>query len=290
MSYGLSIARLTFPDFANCDHLPAAEAIIRGLARREAQDPAFLIHTSGTMILAWETIQEGTWGETRPKVYDDWEGVTELISQPDVADHRHVDKVVLAASLSYPAKIKTAIVCPPTIYGKGRGPDNRRSVQIYKATEAFLKSQQAAMVNKGLNKWNEVHVADLAKLYLLLGEAAVQGGPPATWNDQGYYLAENGSFVWGEMLAAVAKEAHSQGLVPSPDAKQLSAEEINALFGFSWARAAVGTDSQGKAIRAKKLLGWRPTERSLLEEVPTVVTDEAKALGLIKSHAEQVAL
>lgn len=270
--------------------MPAAEAIIRGLARREAQTPAFLIHTSGTMILAWETIKEETWGETRSKVYNDWDGVSELTSLPDGADHRHVDKVVLDASQSYPGKIKTAIVCPPTIYGKGRGPDNQRSVQIYRATETFLKFQQAAMVNKGLNKWHGVHVKDLAKLYLLLGEAAVQGGPPATWDDQGYYLAENGAFVWGEVLAAVAKEAHSQGLLPSPDTKQLSAEEINTLFGFRYARSAIGSDSQGKSLRARNLLGWKPAERSLMDEIPTVVTDEAKALGLIKSHAEQVPL
>lgn len=143
------------------------------------------------MILAWKTIREGSYGEKQEKEYNDWEGVTELISFPDEAAHRHVDKVVLAASKTTdPDKIKTAIVCPCTIYGEGRGPDNRRSVQVYKATEAFLKNKQAYVTGKGQNTWNQIHVKDLSKLYVLLGEAANAGGPPATWNDQGKTLEQ----------------------------------------------------------------------------------------------------
>lgn len=240
------------------------------------------------MILAWETIQEGTYGETRPKVYNDWDGVYELTSLPDGAAHRHVDKVVLAAPQKFPGKIKTAIVCPPTIYGRGRGPDNRRSMQIYRATEAFLKAKQAAMVNKGRNKWHQVHVFDLSKLYLLLGEAAAAGGPPATWDDQGYYLAENGSFVWGDILEAVAKQAYREGLLASSEIKQLSGNDLIELFSSTSGVKAIGTDSQGQSIRGKTLLGWQPQERSLMEEIPTIVEEEARALGLIKSHADQV--
>jgi len=277
---------LTATDFANCDHLPSAEAIARGLAKRQASTPGFWIHTSGTLILGWQSMKEGSFGETREKVHNDWDGVSELVTLPDGAAHRHVDKVVLAASKEYPDKIKTAIVCPPTIYGKGRGPGNTRSVQVYKAAEAFLKEGQAFVVGKGENQWHEVHVADLSKLYLLLGEAAAAGGPPATWNEQGYYLAENGSFVWGEILTAVAKEANKQGVLPSAEVKHLSVEDSKKVS--PWLHIGTGTDSRGEAIRGKKLLGWKPHEKSLLEEIPTIVADEAKALGLIKGHAEKV--
>ena len=71
------------------------------------------------MILGWQSIRENYLGETRDKVYDDWDGIDELITLPDGAAHRHVDKIVLAASKANPDKIKTAIVCPPTIYGRG---------------------------------------------------------------------------------------------------------------------------------------------------------------------------
>lgn len=130
-------------------------------------------------------MQEGSYGDPQDKEYNDWEGVSELISLPDGAAHRHVDTVVLAASQTDPEKIKTAIVCPCTIYGEGRGPDNRRSVQVYNAAQSFLQLGQAYMTGKGQNRWNQIHVKDLSKLYVHLGEAAVAGGPPATWNDQG---------------------------------------------------------------------------------------------------------
>jgi THO complex subunit 2 len=111
-----------------------------------------------------------------------------------------VDKVVLAASATHPAKIKTAIVCQPTIYGAGRGPGNRRSVQVNLATKTFLEQREAFSVGKGQNVWHGVYVQDLSSLFLLLGETATNGGSPATWNDQGYYLAKKGHFVWRDVF------------------------------------------------------------------------------------------
>ena len=157
---------------------------------------------------------------------------------------------------------------------------------MYKSAEAFLKIGQAFMVGKGENKWHHVHVADLARLYILLGEAATAGGPPATWNEQGYYLAENGSIAWGEIMTALGKEAHKQGVLPSAEVKQVSVDWADKAPPFP--TKSTGSDSRGDSIRGKKLLGWQPRERSLLDEIPTIVSDEAKALGLIKGHAEKV--
>ncbi len=270
--------------FANCDDEPSAQAIAKGLARRSAESgPAFWIHTSGTLILGAETIANEKFGDRLDKVFDDWDHVDELMAHPDEAPHRNVDKIVLA---SYSDTVKTAIVCPPTIYGPGRGPDNTRSVQIYKATEAFLKHQQAFKVGKGANIWHAVHVQDLSELYLLLGEAAANGGAPATWNDQGYYLAESGSFVWGDVLQSIANIAHKDGLLPSADVKSYTPEEADALF--PGAKYSIGTNSRGVSIRAKKLLGWKPKMPSIEDELPNAVESEARLLGMIKGHAAKV--
>jgi len=69
------------------------------------------------------------YGEPNGKTYNDWEGVGALTSLPDHALHRDVDTIVLSCAKNNPDKVKTAIVCPPTIYGPGRGPDNGRSNQ-----------------------------------------------------------------------------------------------------------------------------------------------------------------
>ena len=58
------------------------------------------------------------YGEAPTIGYDDDKGVDELTSLPDHAFHRDVDKVVLEAGIKYSDSVKTAVVCPPTIYGK----------------------------------------------------------------------------------------------------------------------------------------------------------------------------
>ncbi|KAL6249969.1 hypothetical protein RBB50_002270 [Rhinocladiella similis] len=269
--------------FANCDHVPSAQAISRGLAQRQREGNGYWIHTSGTLILGYETITKEAFGERLDKVFDDWEKVNELTSQPHEAPHRDVDEVVLAAGSEI---VKTAIVCPPTIIGAGRGPDNARSVQLYNATAAFLKHKQGFKVGKGENIWHHINVQDLSELYLLLGEAAVNGGSPATWNDQGYYLAENGSFVWGEVLEEVAKIAHKEGLLPDSTLKSYAPKEADQIMPF--AAYMVGTNSRGVSERGKRLLGWTPKKRDIQAELVTTVESEAHLLGLKKSHAEKV--
>ncbi|OAL30034.1 hypothetical protein AYO20_08938 [Fonsecaea nubica] len=240
--------------FANCDHEGSARAIAKGLARRNREGPGYWIHTSGTLILGWETIDLADFGNRLDKVYDDWNNVGELISQPDHAAHRNVDKIVLAASSD---KVKTAI------------------------------RQKAFKVGKGENVWHEIHVQDLSNLYLLLGEAAVNGGSPATWNDQGYYLAENGPFVWGDVIQEIANVAHKKGLLPEATVESLSPTEAETFLPY--ARLLMGTNSRGVSIRGKKLLGWKPAMHGIMEEIPECVESEAELLGLIKRHAAKVA-
>lgn len=264
------------------DHFAAAEAILAGLRQRVEQGKqAFLVHVSGTGILTFEDIGAKTVGIKREKVYDDWEGVGTVTSLPDEALHRNVDKLVLGSGL------KTAIVCPPTIYGPGRGPDNKRSMQIYSLSKTVLQRGKGLLVGEGKNFWTQVHVQDLSDLLVKLVEEAVSGGGRATWGTEGYYFAENGDFCWGDVQRQVAEEAHKQGFIGDGSVESLSREKVAAISKFapySW-----GSNSRARAIRARKLLDWNPTRRSLEEEIPDIVNGEALALGLIKTHAEKAA-
>ena len=175
-------------------------------------------------------------------------------------------------------RVKTAIVCPPTIYGPGRGPGNQRSFQIYNLAKRVLETKKGIQVGKGQNIWHQIHVNDLSDLYLRLGEEATQGGGKATWGKEGYYLAENGSFVWGEIQKAVAKAAADKGLIPSPEPSVLDEKQTEAVFSvgpYAW-----GTNSRGHAIRGRKLLGWNPHRPAAIDLVPSIVDGEAKSLGL----------
>lgn len=270
---------------ANADHPGAAAAIVNGLAQKTT--PTYLIHTSGTGIVSSADLDRNTFGELNSHTYDDWTGIKEVTSLPDSYEHRGVDKIVLAAAAKNPAHVFTAIVCPPCIYGPGRGPDNQRSMQAYDLSKATLNRGKGFQVNAGQNIWHEVHIQDLSNAYLGLVTAALQpGGGKATWNDEGYYFAENGEIVWGEISKKIAQIAKEKKLIETEEIDSLPPDEANKLM--RGARFLIGTNSRCKAVRARELLGWVPKQKSLGELLPEIVESEARALGLIKGHAEKV--
>jgi nucleoside-diphosphate-sugar epimerase len=221
--------------------------------------------------------------------YDDLEDVSALTNLPDSAFHRNVDKVVLEAGMANPDVVKTAIVCPPTIYGPGRGPGSSRSRQVYTLASATLKLGKALQLGTGLTEWDNVHVHDLSDLLVLLVKAAVANKSDVVdelWGEKGYFLAENGHHVWGVVAKQVAEAAYEAGYIPSVEVETVSADRAKEIAGFeavSW-----GLNSKGFAKRGRKFLGWSPKGRSLEEEIPDIVDGEAKLLGLKKGHKEKV--
>lgn len=284
----------SFADWAHADHEPSAQAIIKGLASHEPSKPGFLIHTSGTGILMWQDTAEaetnGYGKNFREKIYDDLENVGEVTSLPDEASHRNVDKIVLAAAKDLADRLKTAIVCPPTIYGPGRGPDNQRSLQVPELIRCSLEQGQAIKVNEGKTYWCDVHIHDLSALFLKLVEEAAAGGStkewpgkPATWGPEGYYFCENGEHVWGEVSQWIADEAKKEKLIESSEVKSVTADEAEALAQYG--NLLWGANSRSRAKRAKVLFGWKPEGCSLKEDIPRAVAVEASRLKIKPGHA-----
>lgn len=227
-----------------------------------------------------------TFGEPDDKVFDDYDGVSELTNLPADAFHRNVDEIVLGAGTrdadTSKSAVRTAIVCPPTIYGQGRGPVSGRGRQVYELASFVLKEGYAPRIGRGLARWNNVHVHDLSVVFQLLVEAALD---PARrddgeiWGEKGYFLTENGEHSWGDLASLVGKEAHGQGFLDkAPEVKELSYDEaVKSSAGFE--AASWGMNSRAKAIRAKKVLGWKPREGSLEDEIPAIVRSEASRAG-----------
>jgi len=100
------------------DHEGAAKAIASGLAEGHTpSNPGFWLHTGGTGILTYDDSKNNRLGEWSTKEYNDLSGVDELTHLPDDAFHRNIDKIVLEVGTKYADRVKTALVCPPTIYG-----------------------------------------------------------------------------------------------------------------------------------------------------------------------------
>lgn len=237
------------------------------------------------------------YGETSNKVYSDVDGIDEvrgLIGK--YASSRLVDNFILNLSKSSSGP-KTAVVFPPLIYGRGRGPVNQRSVQVPELAKATLQRRGAIQVGKGQSIWSNVHITDISQIFVQLVEKAVQGEEGDFWNENGLYFAENGGLVrkldfqkyictllthtqqtFHQISQSIAQEAHKLGLVDSLSVAELThgqADELSGHAGILW-----GTNAREEAQRARKLLGWSPSGRSLTEEIPAAVEVEKERLGL----------
>lgn len=272
---------------ADCDHVASAQAIIAGMARSGKK--SHLIHVSGTGLVTFEDLSNNTYGIKREKIWDDWDNITQVTDElPDAAIHRNVDKMILGSNQASAGSIQSAIVCPPCIYGPGRGPDNKRSVQVYEMAKSTLKRSKGFVVGQGLNLWAEIHVQDLSEIFLALVTAALSpAGAKATWNKEGYYFAESGEFCWGNVGRKIGEIAFQKKLINHEGIDMVTkeqADEMRPFGGFVW-----GTNSRCKAIRARKLLGWTPRQKRLFNLLPEIVENEAKLLGRIRQHAEEAA-
>jgi nucleoside-diphosphate-sugar epimerase len=221
------------------------------------------------------------YGEPSDKVFNDLEGVDELTHLPDHAQHRHVDAIVLAAAERHGDSVKVAIVCPPCIYGPGRGPVNGRSRQIYNLARTALINQKVYVFGRGLARWNFTHIHDVSCLFALLADAAaINNANAELWGPRsGYFLVDSGTIeedqhAWGDVARWVADAAVARVYMAKVETMPVPDKETAiGVHGLSW-----GTNARGQAGRARKFLGWRPAGRGVREEIPDIVESEYQLL------------
>ena len=281
---GCELRVLKFTDSGNSDHEPSIKAIIAGLVQRDSN--TFLIHLGGTGVVAdWQS--PDYLGRLNPKIWSDIENIDEITSLPDEALHRNVDKIILDAGVRHSNKLKTAICCPPDIYGPGRGPGRTSSVYCPVFVEEIKKTGSAFYANEGTNTRSWVHIEDLMTIYLKLVEAAVVGGGNANWgkdvfcppsttktrnrvlnfNHQGYYFASSQEASQVDIARATAKILQKHGIIQTSEPKQLSLDQVDAKmsrFGVPHiASYMFAANSRTRADRATTVLGYKPSAPSL---------------------------
>jgi hypothetical protein len=270
----------------SADNASAAKAIAKGLAAGHTpENPGYWIHLSGAGIFIWHDIEHKRFGEApvSEQTYNDLEGVDRLLNLPDTAIHRGVDKIVQAANSD---SVKTLIIAPPTIHGTGTGPVNTRSVQVPNLALATFQLGYAPIVGAGKTEWDNVHIDDLADLFLRFVDATQDPSKranPEIFGLNGYFLARQGTHKWSDVAAWIAEEASRRGYLPGAVTKSVPFETVVAtelLAAGSW-----GTNSKGESERAKKYLGWEPKAAALKETIVELVEVEARALGLSKNES-----
>jgi nucleoside-diphosphate-sugar epimerase len=123
-------------------------------------------------------------GKLSPKIWSDIDDLDEITSRPDGELHRNVDKIIQKAASEHGEKLKTAIMCPPDIYGPGRGPGRTQSSHIPAEWNEIQKIGHPFYAGDGTNTKSWVHMDDLMALYLNVVEAAAAGGKGADWGKE----------------------------------------------------------------------------------------------------------
>ncbi|KAK1236185.1 hypothetical protein PQX77_000561 [Marasmius sp. AFHP31] len=238
-------------DAANADHPKGVGAMVKGLEKRKAATgkTPIMIHLSGTGALTDDAKGEFA----AEKVYEDLD-CAEIRAIPTSYVHRGTDDIVEKAAEA--GTIKGYVIMPPLIYGRGTGPFSRTSVQIPALIRGTLKLKQAPYIGKGLGLWNGVHVQDLINLYMVLLEDALSANPKAPTGAEGYYFCATDSYQWKQLAEEVGKRLHAKGVIPTPEARPVTAEEELDVFG-AWSGFAYASNSRSKAGKAYKY-GWKP--------------------------------
>jgi nucleoside-diphosphate-sugar epimerase len=216
---------------ASSDHRGAVETLIAAMSGSGKP----LIHSSGTSIvadLAMGEPSERTFYETTP-----------IEPLPERTARVAIDRLVLAA----PA-IRSIVLCNAMVYGPALGPP-AQSVQIPALVGQAKKSGVTRYVGRGLNRWSNVHIADVAAMYVL----ALAKAPAGT-----FVYVESGEESLGEIAKAIAARL-SLGTPQS-----WSAAEAIAAWGRNLAVLSLGSNSR---VRGKAALGfgWSPTRASVTQ-------------------------
>ena len=216
---------------ANSGHRGAVEALIAGLAGSNKP----LVHTSGTSVVA-----DRAMGEPSDRIFHE---ETPIQPEPERVARVAIDRLVLDAP-----GIRSVVLCNSMIYGNALGVP-AQSVQLPVLAQQAKASGVARYIGRGLNRWSNVHIADVASLYVL----AVAKAPAGS-----FMYVENGEEALGEIVQAIAKRLDIGA------AQSWPAEQAIAAWGREKATFSLGSNSRVRGRRAAEL-GWMPRHRSITE-------------------------
>jgi nucleoside-diphosphate-sugar epimerase len=220
---------------ANSDNAFVVHALLTGLK----DSGKTLIQTSGSSVVgAYDN------GEASEDTFDE---DTPFTPQPEKAMRVAIDQQVLAAAKS---GVRSIVIRPTLIYGRGIGVA-ATSIQLPKLIDVARKHGVPRHVGRGLNIWGNVHIGDVADLYVLALEKASAGS---------LFYAENGE-------ANFKSVAQSIGRMLGLGEKTQDWPIGEAVEGLGpGAYLSFGSNSRVRGVQSRKL-GWQPKSGTLFDEI-----------------------
>lgn len=267
------------------DHEPSLNAIISGLFKRPT--PGYLLHLSGTGIVSDYTADSPSYlGKLNPKIWSDIDSLPEIKSLPDSALHRNTEKILHDTVRHHSDKINIAIMCPPDIYGKGRGLVKTHSAFV----PMFIHEIQSTMggkvfyYNEGTNTRSWVHIDDLMRIYLRVVEAAASSSDKKNfgWNAEGYYFASTQEHSHIDIAKATGQILKKHGVIADAQPVQVELSQLDRMVDIPrfprLARYLFASNSRTRAERAERAFGYKGEAPGLLESL------EADILAALKGQ------
>lgn len=220
---------------ADSDHRGAVEALLEGLKGSGKR----FIHTSGTSLVGDEAM-----GELSDTIFTE---ETPITPAPDKTARIAINNLIRKAAPS----VHSIVLCNSLIYGNHLGP-KARSVQIPPLVDLAKETGIARHIGRGLNRWSNVHIADMADLYVLAMEKAPAGS---------FYFVENGEASFRQITDAIGE---ALGFGPS---QYLPPKEAIARWGRELAVFGLSSNSRVRADKARNELGWRPAHLSVTDYI-----------------------
>jgi len=200
-----------------------------------------LIHTSGSSIAGDKAA-----GAHGPQIrYEVIPTEPKLEKQARVT----IDTTVVDAASR---NIRSVVICPTMIYGRGLGL-HKDSVQVPLLAQTAHQYNAGVYVGKGANVWSNVHIADLAELYLLALQKASAGT---------FYFAENGEAALYDIATHISRQLGYNGKTQG-----LSIDEAIALWGPEAAHFGLGSNSYVSAVKARQELSWQPNTTDIFQHI-----------------------
>lgn len=143
--------------------------------------------------------------------------------------------------------IRSIVIVPTMVYGKGLG-IKKDSIQVPALINFSQKKGHGVYFGEGENIWSNLHIEDLADLYVLALEKAKEGS---------VYYAENGSSSLKNIAEIISKKYNLE------PARSLSVQDAVDNFGPAGGYFGFASNSICSADKARTELGWKPIYTSI---------------------------